>query len=173
MTGDTARLLQLYAKADAFFERVHERHASDMECAAGCHDCCAPGLTVTEVEARAIADHLAARQGGQPRGGGRSDRCAALGHDGRCTIYPVRPLVCRTHGVPIRSPVEARRGRLPVLSSCSKNFKGDRLEAVDDSAVLDQTTLSTLLFAVDAAFAAERRAPQGARVPVRDLLEVP
>jgi hypothetical protein len=169
VSGGSERLFQLYAKADAFFERVHSRHAADMECAAGCHDCCAPGLTVTAVEALAIRHFLRACTE-RPARAGRADRCAALGADGRCTIYPVRPLVCRTHGVPLRPPADPKR-HLPVSSSCSKNFKGARLSAVAPSEILDQSTLSTLLFAVDAAFAAEQGAPQSPRVPVADLLD--
>ncbi len=144
----TAHYRALVAKADGFFARVHLRHAAAMECDAGCSDCCQAGLTVTGVEAAAIRAHLAelddaAREALRtaPRTG-----CAALDAEGRCRIYAARPLVCRTHGVPVR--VEG------VVSACPRNFRGGM---PDGDAVLEQATMSTLLAAVDAAHGPSER----------------
>jgi hypothetical protein len=163
-----AHLDALFAKADAFFERVDAMYPTELACRSGCHDCCAPGLTVTAVEAAAIRAWLEAHPARADRAE-RPDRCAALGADGRCTIYPVRPLVCRTHGVPIKLSPEPGRRSLPVLDVCSKNFKGHSLEALDVRAVLDQRTLSTILAAIDAASGAERGDATCARVALDDL----
>lgn len=47
----------------------------------------------------------------------RPQRCPFLTEDGRCTIHPARPLVCRTYGVVDREMVEgtakAARGEVP------------------------------------------------------------
>jgi len=83
-----------------------------------------------------------------------AERCAALDRDGRCKIYDARPLVCRSHGVPIR----LRQGGLPVVQACHRNFTQT---TPDPDCVLDQTTLSATLYAVAAAAAAAAgRAPQ-------------
>lgn len=34
-------------------------------------------------------------------GGSEGRRCALLGREGECTIYADRPLICRTHGLPL------------------------------------------------------------------------
>ena len=118
-----------------------------MQCATGCSDCCHVRLTITAVEAAAIHTHVTTWSAEQRRGlaeAGQTDRCAALDPAGRCKIYPARPLVCRSHGVPIRL---ARRG-LPVVEACHRNFV--RTEP-DPDCVLDQTTLSATLLAVNAA----------------------
>jgi len=108
-----------------------------MQCETGCSDCCHVRLTITAVEAAAIR-RLAPRVVPNPA----PDRCAALDAAGRCQIYAARPIVCRSHGVPIR----IREGSLPVVQSCHRNFTHT---TPDPDCVLDQTTLSTVLLAID------------------------
>jgi hypothetical protein len=50
----------LIRKVDGFFARVADRHGTDMQCGAGCSDCCHVRLTITRVEAAAIRAHVAA-----------------------------------------------------------------------------------------------------------------
>jgi hypothetical protein len=137
-----------------------------MQCGAGCSDCCHVRLTITGVEAAAIRDHVAAWSSQERRNLAESgpdspasppgDRCAALDPAGRCKIYDARPLVCRSHGVPIR----LRHGALPVVQACHRNF---RHTAPDPDCILDQTTLSAMLLAVEVA---EGRAAGAADRPV-------
>lgn len=139
-----SRLGELTAKIDGFFARVEARHGDDMQCQTGCSDCCHVRLSVTGVEADAIRAHVATlpavsrAQFNQ----GPVDKCAALDPTGRCMIYEARPVICRSHGAPIRM----RRDSLPVLESCYRNFT--HTEPAPDC-VLDQTTLSALTLAVD------------------------
>jgi hypothetical protein len=163
-----SRLEELTRKVDDFFGRVVRRHGTDMQCTTGCSDCCHVRLTITAVEAAAIRAHVTTWPADQRRGlaeSGQTDRCAALDPAGRCKIYDARPLVCRSHGVPIRL---ARRG-LPVVEACPRNFV--RTEP-DPDCVLDQATLSATLLAVDAAEAADpaRAAAPGRRVDLAGLL---
>jgi Fe-S-cluster containining protein len=153
------RFEELACKVDAFFARVAERHGADMQCATGCSDCCRVRLTVTAVEAAAIRAHVAGWSADQRRNlaeTGAADGCAALDPAGRCRIYPARPLVCRSHGVPIRM----RQGGLPVIQTCHRNFTHT---AADPDCVLDQETLSATLLAVDAAAANAAGADPGLR----------
>ena len=143
-----SRYRELTAKVDAFFSRTSERHGSDMLCGSGCADCCHTRLTVTRVEADAIRAHVAALPAPERHAlvarasGPADDRCAALADDDRCAIYAARPIVCRSHGAPIRM----REGSLPVVRSCFRNFTHI---TPDSDCILDQSTLSTLLLAVD------------------------
>jgi Fe-S-cluster containining protein len=174
------RLEQLWQKIDAFFARVQTRYPGELACRAGCSDCCHRELTVTSVEAAAIEATLraldpAARAALAARAvqpAAANGACSALEADGRCAIYPARPLVCRSHGLPLRfAAAEERRGRaLPVIDACYKNFVGRDLDAVDADCVMDQATLSTLLAAIDAARADAAGEPRGHRVALRALL---
>jgi len=153
MPRAVSRLEELARKVDAFFARVSVRHATDMQCATGCSDCCHVRLSVTAAEAAAIRGHVTTWSPAQRRdlaSAGPADRCAALDPAGRCKIYEARPLVCRSHGVPIRM----RAGGLPVIHACHRNFTHTQ---PDPDCVLDQETLSALLLAVNAADAADAR----------------
>jgi hypothetical protein len=159
------RFEELASKVDGFFARVADRHGADMQCATGCSDCCHVRLTITAVEAAAIRAHVAAWPADQRRNlanQGPSDRCAGLDVAGRCRIYAARPLVCRSHGVPIRL-----RGALPVVQACHRNFTRT---APDPDCVLDQATLSATLYAVDAAAAAAAGGEPGPRIDLAALL---
>jgi Fe-S-cluster containining protein len=170
-----ARLDALFAKIAAFFGAAEAREGASITCHAGCADCCRR-FTVTGIEAEVIREGLAtlppARRDelATRAADAATDVCPALDPDGRCAIYAHRPVICRTHGLPIRF-AEQRAGRsLPMLDACPKNFVGRDLAEVSPASVMDQTTLSTIVGALDAAHAAETGRDRGERVAVTDLL---
>ncbi len=152
MSGSLHEYELLRAKVDAKVAEITARQAAQLACDRGCHACCAPGLTVAAVEAAAIAawraTHPEAVVAGARWG---ATRCAFLAADGACAIYPVRPLVCRTQGLPIA----LNDGQ---LTACTLNFR-DGLTALPAGDRLDQKTLSTLLFVVDQRFGGGARRP--------------
>lgn len=180
-----ARLGELWRKVDEFDARVHAAHADEMACRPGCDGCCRTRLTVTPLEAeairallaalapelraplraRAVEARRAASAGSKPL---PDVRCVALDDEGRCAIYAARPLVCRSHGLPIRT--RGPKG-LPVVSACSLNFVARGPAAIEQASVLDQETLSTVLFALDAALAKARGERAGGRVELFTLAE--
>lgn len=139
-----------------------------MECRAGCTGCCQVQLTVSPVEASAIRDHLASLPA-EPRAAlatraasRRPDRpdapCVMLGDDGRCAIYPARPLICRTQGLPLLYesdllPAEAVLGRTERgdVTWCPLNFTHAPPEAED---VLDADRIDQMLALVNRRFVA-------------------
>lgn len=158
-----SRLDELSAKIDGFFARVEGRHGADMQCQSGCSDCCHTRLTITGVEAAALRAEVARwpadrRAALVANARASTDRCAALDPAGRCLVYAARPVVCRSHGVPIRM----RRGSLPVVQSCPRNFTH---VTPDADCILDQGTLSALVLAVDRAEGGD-----GSRVDLATLL---
>lgn len=147
-----SRYPELAAKVDAFFARVATRHDRDMKCNTGCSHCCHVRLSITGVEAEAIRDAIATWPAQRTAAltenvrTGPPDRCAALDPDGRCLVYEVRPIVCRSHGAPIRLR-DARS--LPVVQSCPDNFTARGPAAADADCIIDQETLSAMTLAVD------------------------
>ncbi len=164
----------LVTKVDAFFARVRAAHPERFACRAGCSDCCRHSLSVTAVEAQAIREGLAALSPEERAAlaaraaevGTRPGPCPALAADGTCGIYDVRPIVCRTHGLPMRLPGDAR---LPILSDgpdldrpsgaadaggtlavCELNFVDVALADLDPGDVLDLQTLGAALAVVQA-----------------------
>lgn len=169
-------LEELWSKVDAFFGRVGQRYPEALACAPGCSDCCHRELTVTSIEAariaalvRALPPALRAALAARAADG---EPCVALEADGRCAVYAARPLVCRSHGVPLRfvEPAPSGKVQLPVLDVCPKNFVGQDLASVDAACVLDQRTLSVMLGAIDAVFARANGTPEARRLALRDVI---
>ncbi len=142
----------LVAKVDAKSAAVVAAHADQFACRRGCHSCCQPGLTVNAVEAAhvrayveatpGLAATLAALVAAAPHGG---TRCALLTEAGACSIYAARPLVCRSHGLPL-TVTEAGGTRRDV---CPLNFTGRDLADIPASDVVNLDTLNTLLTLID------------------------
>jgi Fe-S-cluster containining protein len=103
-------LVVLRGRVDAHFDRAMDRSPGQMRCGEGCHQCCHVRLSVFWVEAEGVIRALArlaqthpdlrARIRSQADDPAHADRCAML-VDGRCAIYEERPLICRSHGLPI------------------------------------------------------------------------
>jgi Fe-S-cluster containining protein len=146
-----SRYPELAAKVDGFFTRVQDRHGADMACGTGCSHCCHTRLTVTGVEGAAITAHVGTWSAAQRTelaanvAVAAPDRCTALDAAGRCLIYAVRPIVCRSHGAPVR----LREGSLPVVTACRDNFVARGPAAADPDCIIDQETLSAMTLAVD------------------------
>ena len=146
------RYRELAARVDAFFARVAARHPDDVRCAPGCASCCHARLTVTTVEADAVAALVRelpaeararlAETAARPVDPA-AVRCPALDDDGRCQVYAARPLVCRSHGVPVRLAT--------LVSACRLNFTARGPAAADADCILDQTQLSATLALIDRA----------------------
>lgn len=122
-------LVTLRARVDDHFTRTHARHAASMHCHLGCDRCCHVRLTVFGIEAERIAAALRALESDDPELRARirrqaddpthADRCALL-VDGRCATYQERPLICRSHGVPVLAPSDDGDA---AVSCCPLNFE--------------------------------------------------
>lgn len=151
--------LAVRAKVDAFTTATGERRAADLACRSGCSACCRVELEVSQVEAEALREALAAldaevRSRLAERAHARSpgDPCVML-EDDRCVVYDARPLVCRTQGHALRYP----RGTLDEetvrasseggdVTWCPLNY-GERGPARED--VLDAERVDVLLALVN------------------------
>lgn len=168
------RLDELFAKLDGFFHQAKLVYGDAITCRAGCDDCCKRRFSITLIEAAALAEALEQLPGETrarilERALRDEPACPLLGTNGQCETYAARPTICRTHGLPIRFPAEANRRSLPIIDACPKNFVGMNLQNVDTKGVLDQATASTILAALDAAYADMAGIPRGERVEIVDL----
>ena len=161
------------AKVEAFTAPLWRKFESEINCEPGCAQCCTAGLTLLPVEAAFIQASL---QEGDTQLGEEErlsdSHCLCLNAEGRCDIYQHRPLVCRTHGLPLKiadDETQRRPGSLRVLGddtvTCSLNFdSGKRPQAVD---VLDVAKVYQLLWVVNARFCADQGIPNpNERVPM-------
>jgi Fe-S-cluster containining protein len=174
------------ARIDAHCERVEQDHAEQLECAPGCSSCCHRQLTVFAIEAERIRRWLDSQRGLAPyeptdaAAAGHpalllatdEEACALLDRAGRCRIYPVRPVICRTHGLPLAIEDDDGAVRGDV---CPLNFSaGSGLSAVPSEDFLSLKTTNTVLATLNARFEAERGGEAaGLRVALADLAMEP
>jgi Fe-S-cluster containining protein len=160
--------LAVVARVDRAVADATARAADALVCARGCHGCCAPGLSVLPVEAERIARHLEARA---VVAGPHADRCAFLDAGGACQIYEVRPLLCRTHGLALRTRDSPARGLKIIddVSVCALNYTE---RAPTPAETLDANRILALLVTVDRRFRMRAELPDdSSRVPLGALIE--
>ncbi len=169
---------QLLAKVDAKFEDIRRRHSAQFRCAAGCHGCCQPGLTVSPVERASIHAFLSANPARHetveqlakenPHAG---QRCSFLTASGSCSIYEVRPVVCRSHGAPLKVKPLGSDASDVLLDVCPLNFEGTPLDSLGAADFIQLETLDTLLALINMEYAPEADAAD--RTPLSALLSPP
>lgn len=164
--------LALRRRVDLFVQDATESAGAALRCEPGCAGCCVPGLTVSPVEAAAMR----AGEGGAdlPSPSTAGDGCGWLDREGRCRVYALRPLVCRTQGlglaypsgtVPAASLVRRSAGGLDV-THCPLNFEA---APPSPAATLDAGRIDQLLAVVNHRYCLRVGLDPLARVPLADL----
>ena len=144
--------IQMVARVDALCRGIQAVLSGRITCSEGCSSCCT-AITLFPVEAAAlqaalqalpdeeqtaIRRHVAAHAGGE--------RCPLL-EDHRCLLYAVRPIICRTHGLPIIFSEGSERR----VDFCPLNL-GEGEQPLSGSVIIDLDRLNTLLVAVNSLF---------------------
>ena len=161
----------LVAKVQQKADEIYERQSKNLVCRKGCAQCCTHSLTVLSVEAYAISEALADSSFSPPKR--TDDKCVFLNEDEACSIYHSRPLLCRTHGLPIRSkraPKNSSSLRIldESVSVCALNFESDTPAAND---IIDDDTVQALVLMVDQRFRARAELPEGLeRIALDDIV---
>ncbi len=142
------RYTALREKLDAKILELEARHRKFLQCRKACHSCCQPHLSVFPVEAEAIQNFLqssperAAIEALEQENPFASQRCSFLKADGSCSIYAVRPLICRSHGLPLSFRDEAERSQRDV---CPLNFSDVNLDSLPGEGLLNLDLINALL----------------------------
>jgi Fe-S-cluster containining protein len=146
--AELQKILDRYAAlctyCDSFWSTVFRKYPGQCACTEGCSVCCELS-SVNLLEAVVIARHCVGTtrtHGALPR----KSSCPFL-TGGRCAIYPSRPLICRTHGLLLRSP--AFTGRF--AATCPFNFATIDHDLIDGSAALDIEAVTNSLAKLNAA----------------------
>jgi Fe-S-cluster containining protein len=144
----------LVDKVDGLCRGIENEYLENIACRRGCDGCCRH-ISLFPVEALSLAqalrelpETLATHIRGKARAASPDGPCPLL-EDGACLLYPSRPIICRTHGLPILT----REYGKPAIDFCAKNFKG--IESLPGHAVIDLDLLNTSLAAINALFVAQ------------------
>ncbi|WDP91317.1 MAG: YkgJ family cysteine cluster protein [Desulfobacter sp.] len=159
----------LIARIDAHTAAIQANWDGQIACKKGCDDCCR-FLSLFPVEAFALSRAFCAlappdreKVVDQARAG--EEKCPLL-VDHACMVYQARPVICRTHGLPIYM----EKGGKVQVDFCPENFKG--LTELPKEALLDIDQLNTLLAAVNGHFLENLDADLPDRIPVSEALEL-
>lgn len=150
----------LQENVSLFFERFFAKNSDHMKCGQGCSRCCISGLTVFPSEAQVIIDWFDSLQHEakmriksqwrlslKPEQNSRTEQCKFLIND-LCSIYEVRPTVCRSQGLPLKvqSAQDENRNLSEEfeLSLCELNFVTEN-NIPDPSEWLDLDRVNLLL----------------------------
>jgi uncharacterized protein len=159
MIADYDMLLRNYrgllVRIDGFWAQVASSCPGQLACQEGCDACCRH-LSLFWVEGAALGAALAqlsvdqvARIRQQARQASPAGACPLL-HQGSCLLYSARPVICRTHGLPVLLS-DARGAR--QLDYCPENFRG--VANLPSGTILDLEVLNTTLATINRLFVAE------------------
>ncbi len=144
----------LIERVDEHCRRIAREYAEHIVCGKGCDGCCRH-FSLFPVEAAVISAALrelprtrVERIRQRARAAAPDGACPLL-EEGACPLYHARPIICRTHGLPILTVQDGRR-RVDV---CPLNF--NNVGSLPASAMIDIDRLNTTLVAINGLFAAE------------------
>ncbi|MEE2827543.1 MAG: YkgJ family cysteine cluster protein [Myxococcota bacterium] len=171
----------LVARVEAHGARIHDDWSEHLACRSGCSGCCHRTLTVFPVEAAAIREHIvqeglpeqvAPPDSGPPKvspltllASEDAKPCAFLDGHGHCRIYSARPLLCRSHGLPVAVSEESgMKG-----DCCPLNFQDLGLAQLPSEDFLNLDATNAVLAAVNLAYARATGVDPSQRVALSDI----
>jgi uncharacterized protein len=149
----------LLARVDEMCARTAADFQSQITCRAGCDSCCRH-LSIFAVEAAALTRALGqlppaeAQVIRQAAAGAADDGPCPLLQGGLCLLYRARPIICRTHGLPLLVQRDGAR----EIDFCPENFRG--AASIPGSAVIDLERLNATLAAINTLYLASFPGPE-------------
>ncbi len=169
---------ELLKAVDVLAARLSAFYRGHLVCSPGCSACCMHHLSVFEVEADGISEALAdlpaalrsrlrlqAQAAVRNEAGPGEAACPLLVND-LCAIYPARPLICRTQGLPLL--LDDDEGAA-VVDFCPLNFTAaGAAESLEEAYLVPLEELNARLVWANHAYC--RRTGRGAAAGRRILL---
>lgn len=150
---------QLLARVDALCLEISNILQGQITCSEGCSSCCT-SITLFPVEAaalRAAMDLLPVEEADSIRrhvaAHAEGERCPLLSHH-RCLLYDARPIICRTHGLPVMFAEENEK----KVDCCPLNLSES--ESLPGKAIIDLDRVNAVLVAVNALYLTQKDLPE-------------
>lgn len=161
----------LLDRVDQLCGKILAQFQEQITCRAGCSGCCRH-LTLFPVETASLVmaveklpDEVKTILSGRihwPEDGS----CPLLLAD-CCTVYSARPVICRTHGLPLLTEVDGEK----AVDCCPENFT--TAASLPGSAVINLEALNSALVAINALFVAhtdDERFQEKNRFTIADII---
>ena len=142
--------------------------AHGLNCRAGCADCCM-GFSVLAIEAEQISQAFKTlpketRQQISSQAGKDTKKCPLL-INGLCTVYENRPIICRTHGLPLAYINEEQQAI--EVSVCPLNFTPDYEFTQEQLLFMDE--FNSELFALNRKYCEDQGLDPEPRIEIKTL----
>ncbi|HJX30576.1 MAG TPA: YkgJ family cysteine cluster protein [Thermodesulfobacteriota bacterium] len=163
---------KLLNKVDEFSSRIIKRYRKHISCGYGCSDCCQQNLNLFPLEYSFLQKGFSRLpepmqkivRNRAAQGLGDYTPCVLLNH-GACVLYARRPIICRTHGLPLF----IKEGDKERRDCCPKNFTSYGLELLPQTDFLYLERLNTILITVNQVFASLTGIESGIRLCLTNL----
>ena len=135
---------KLRDEVDQQCTKLEQEHANHIKCKSGCDFCCM-NYNIFPIEFYSILTDLKHKQFNPAKISdskyNEQDCIFLFNH--RCTIYDVRPIICRTHGLPLLYLNDDDEWE---LSTCELNFQNYNFELFTNKNTFAQDTFNSKLF---------------------------
>lgn len=137
---------------DQVSEKLYNQHKTHMQCRKGCDLCCMD-YSILPLEFHFIKEELK-KENFQPdkTPSGNTDSSCIFLKNHECTIYKNRPVICRTHGLPLLFTNDDYEWE---LSTCELNFRQFNYEKFNPDNTYPQDTYNSKLFMLNKSFISE------------------
>ena len=161
---------QLRKEIDSLCESIENIHHQRIHCKSGCDQCCM-AISVFPVEFYAIRAELDQKSISNLPVCQNDEDCRYL-VDHRCAIYASRPVICRTHGLPLL--YMSLEGDDYELSCCELNFTDFDPEDFGEENTYPMDRINSELYLINRAFVAGYKGGKYSetdRIPLSELIE--
>jgi len=143
----------LIFKVDSVCRKLEELYSEHLVCKPGCSQCCEVERTVFSVEAYIVEQQLLTLSTQKIKRLKKlhknNDEVCPMLLRNRCVIYPDRPIICRTHGLPILY----REAERAFVDHCRLNFtKLSAGHKFNKNVILDMNPYNVELVQIDKNF---------------------
>jgi Fe-S-cluster containining protein len=146
--GYYSKYLLLRKEVDVLAEQLNKKHSKHIQCKVGCNFCCMD-YSILPVEFYSILNHLKRKINKVENSSDtRNEKCIFLIHH-QCTIYNERPVICRTHGLPLLYMNEMNEWE---LSTCELNFTEFEMKQFNQENTFPQDRFNSKLFMLNKEF---------------------
>ncbi len=162
---------KLIKNTDKTSESLSAKHSPHMNCRSGCDLCCM-NYSILPIEFHYILEQL--RKAGLKKNSSTdkedAEGCVFLINH-TCSIYNHRPMICRTHGLPLLYTNDNYEWE---LSTCELNFREFDYENFSPENTFPQDKFNSRLFMLNKEFIAEfqeKKYDEQERIPLRNLID--
>jgi len=141
---------QLRNEIDALSESLEKMHHQHLSCKKGCDLCCM-AISVFPVEFYAIKAEIDEKSINELAVPQNDEDCSYLVNHS-CAIYPSRPVICRTHGLPLL--YMSLEGDDYELSCCELNFTNFDMSDFDEENTYPMDRINSQLYQINKNFVA-------------------